>query len=309
MVLGCYFLTKAPDEFAEGKAWRLRRHGRGRDARCCTSGQASHPDPLLVEAPTSRRRASGARRRSAACCSTRSCRRKLQFMQRDDEEEGVSSWSSSQFRELPGCLTVEFLDRLKDFGFGYATRGGISIGIEDLHIPTPKADAHRRRPKTRRAVPEGVPDGLDHQRRALQQGDRHLDARQQRHRRRDGQGDERVQGGLQPGLHDVRFRLPRLARPDPPAGRHARPDGQAAEEADRRHRRNHREPDHVELPRRPVGARVLHLDARRAARAWPTRRSRPPTPGTSPAAWWTWRRTSRSPRRIAARAGPRDQRR
>src|SRR5687767_3988582 len=34
--------------------------------------------------------------------------------------------------------TVEFLDRLKDFGFRYATRGGISIGIEDLHIPAEK---------------------------------------------------------------------------------------------------------------------------------------------------------------------------
>ena len=29
--------------------------------------------------------------------------------------------------------TVPFLDRLKDFGFRNATRGGISIGIEDLH--------------------------------------------------------------------------------------------------------------------------------------------------------------------------------
>ena len=34
--------------------------------------------------------------------------------------------------------TVPFLDRLKDFGFRYATRGGVSIGIEDLHIPAEK---------------------------------------------------------------------------------------------------------------------------------------------------------------------------
>ncbi|MDQ6718770.1 MAG: DNA-directed RNA polymerase subunit beta', partial [Gemmatimonadota bacterium] len=34
--------------------------------------------------------------------------------------------------------TVPFLDRLKEFGFRYATRGGISIGIEDLHIPEEK---------------------------------------------------------------------------------------------------------------------------------------------------------------------------
>ncbi len=36
--------------------------------------------------------------------------------------------------------TVEFLDRLKRFGFEFATGGGISIGIEDLEIPTEKAE-------------------------------------------------------------------------------------------------------------------------------------------------------------------------
>src|SRR5690349_17534667 len=36
--------------------------------------------------------------------------------------------------------TVLFLDRLKEFGFGFATRGGVSIGIEDLEIPLEKAD-------------------------------------------------------------------------------------------------------------------------------------------------------------------------
>ena len=34
--------------------------------------------------------------------------------------------------------TVQFLDRLKEFGFRNATRGGVSIGIEDLHIPAEK---------------------------------------------------------------------------------------------------------------------------------------------------------------------------
>ncbi len=36
--------------------------------------------------------------------------------------------------------TVLFLDRLKEFGFGFATRGGVSIGIEDLEIPAEKAE-------------------------------------------------------------------------------------------------------------------------------------------------------------------------
>jgi DNA-directed RNA polymerase subunit beta' len=36
--------------------------------------------------------------------------------------------------------TVEFLDRLKRFGFDFATLGGISIGIEDLEVPAEKAE-------------------------------------------------------------------------------------------------------------------------------------------------------------------------
>src|SRR5438552_1632197 len=130
--------------------------------------------------------------------------------------------------------------------------------------PGRESAAARRRGGARRALPARVRHRADHLRRALQQGDRCLDACQQRHRRGDGRHDAAVQGWVQPGVHDVRLREPRLARPDAPAGGDARPDGEAAEEAHRRHRRDHREPDQVELPGRPLGARVLHLDARRA---------------------------------------------
>ncbi|RMH20459.1 MAG: DNA-directed RNA polymerase subunit beta' [Gemmatimonadetes bacterium] len=36
--------------------------------------------------------------------------------------------------------TTEFLDHLKDFGFRYATLGGISVGIVDLEVPAEKAE-------------------------------------------------------------------------------------------------------------------------------------------------------------------------
>ncbi|MEQ9400989.1 MAG: DNA-directed RNA polymerase subunit beta' [Longimicrobiales bacterium] len=36
--------------------------------------------------------------------------------------------------------TTEFLDSLKDFGFRYATMGGISVGIEDMEVPGEKAE-------------------------------------------------------------------------------------------------------------------------------------------------------------------------
>ncbi len=65
-----------------------------------------------------------------------------------------------------------------------------------------------------------------------------------------------ARGADQLDLHDGAFRRARLAGADAPARRHARPDGQAV-------RRDHREPDHLELQGRPVRARVLQLDPRR----------------------------------------------
>ena len=55
--------------------------------------------------------------------------------------------------------TVEFLDRLKRFGFEFATGGGISIGIEDLEIPIKKqellADAQKRVERFQKAYNTG----------------------------------------------------------------------------------------------------------------------------------------------------------
>src|SRR5690606_3644237 len=39
--------------------------------------------------------------------------------------------------------TTEFLDGLKDFGFRYATMGGVSVGIDDLEVPPEKQEILR----------------------------------------------------------------------------------------------------------------------------------------------------------------------
>ena len=73
-----------------------------------------------------------------------------------------------------------------------------------------------------------------------------------------GDGGARPVGPqLQPGLHHGGLGRPRIEAADPPAGGHARPDGEAV-------RRDHRDADHGELPRRPDGHGVLHLHPRRA---------------------------------------------
>ncbi|MBX6363997.1 MAG: DNA-directed RNA polymerase subunit beta' [Gemmatimonadetes bacterium] len=56
--------------------------------------------------------------------------------------------------------TTEFLDSLKDFGFRYATRGGISVGVVDLEVPEEKGeilrDAEEEVSRFTRAYQNGV---------------------------------------------------------------------------------------------------------------------------------------------------------
>jgi DNA-directed RNA polymerase subunit beta' len=61
---------------------------------------------------------------------------------RDDlmKKKQLSELVLQSYRRAGLADTVTFLDRLKDFGFRFATMGGVSIGIEDLEIPAEKAE-------------------------------------------------------------------------------------------------------------------------------------------------------------------------
>jgi DNA-directed RNA polymerase subunit beta' len=45
---------------------------------------------------------------------------------------------ATSFRKVGNLKTAEFLDRLKDTGFRYATSGGLSVGLDDVMIPGEK---------------------------------------------------------------------------------------------------------------------------------------------------------------------------
>ncbi|MEX1257256.1 MAG: DNA-directed RNA polymerase subunit beta' [Gemmatimonadota bacterium] len=47
------------------------------------------------------------------------------------------------FTDVGMARTTAFLDHLKDFGFRYATLGGVSVGIDDLEVPQEKAEILR----------------------------------------------------------------------------------------------------------------------------------------------------------------------
>ena len=119
-------------------------------------------------------------------------------------------------------------------------------------------------PLARQGVRAAISGRPDHPGREVQQGGRRLGEVHRSHRRRDDAGNFRGEEGRevrprdsgQLDLHDGALRRARFARADEAACRHARPDGEALG-------RDHREPDHLQLQGRSLGARVLQLDARR----------------------------------------------
>jgi DNA-directed RNA polymerase subunit beta' len=80
---------------------------------------------------------------------------------RDDlmKKKNLSELVLQSYRRAGLKETVEFLDRLKRFGFDFATIGGISIGVEDLEIPVEKAqlleEAQKRVERFQRAYNTG----------------------------------------------------------------------------------------------------------------------------------------------------------
>ncbi len=64
------------------------------------------------------------------------------------------------FTDVGLSASTEFLDNLKDFGFRYATLGGVSVGIDDLEVPREKQeilrDADEQVARFQRAYASGV---------------------------------------------------------------------------------------------------------------------------------------------------------
>ena len=86
------------------------------------------------------------------------------------KKKGIGQLINYCYLNLGLEVTVKTLDRIKDLGFRYATRSGLSVGLDDMVIPDSKytlvGDAEKTRPRHAAAVPRR----RHHQRRALQQG-------------------------------------------------------------------------------------------------------------------------------------------
>ena len=62
----------------------------------------------------------------------------LRFLNQELKKKEVTSLVARCMNQLGNEETVKFLDELKDLGFRYATLSGLSIGIDDMHIPSLK---------------------------------------------------------------------------------------------------------------------------------------------------------------------------
>jgi DNA-directed RNA polymerase subunit beta' len=176
MVLGSYFLTKLPagvlEEPREGKkgdAWdRAKYFGTLAEIEMALANrsvgyhsaiwfwyqpprEAADPRPRWVKTTVGRVLFNSILPRQVV--ANHGFRNELM------RKKALSELVLQSYREAGLADTVTFLDRLKEFGFRYATMGGISIGVEDLEIPREKAtileEADKRVARFQRAYNTG----------------------------------------------------------------------------------------------------------------------------------------------------------
>jgi DNA-directed RNA polymerase subunit beta' len=137
IVLGCYFATRAPKDF-DAMLVNARHFGSLAEVEMAVAqDRVTHHTPIkfLVDDAQGRRWEDTTIGRALFNAVVP---RDLGFQNREMKKKALSELVFESYRTAGLAATVEFLDRLKDFGFRHATRGGISIGVEDLEIPDDK---------------------------------------------------------------------------------------------------------------------------------------------------------------------------
>jgi DNA-directed RNA polymerase subunit beta' len=143
IVLGCYFATKAPPGFEQS----VKGGKNGRSTKSYTSVAevelALSQDRVAFHTPIRYfvQDVDGKRwvdTTVGRVLFNAIIPREIAFQNREMKKKALGELVFESYRRSGLQGTVPFLDRLKEFGFRYATRGGVSIGIEDLHIPAEK---------------------------------------------------------------------------------------------------------------------------------------------------------------------------
>src|SRR5689334_7003756 len=158
IVLGCYFATKSPAEF-EKKSKTARRYSNVAEVEVgLAQGRLNFHSAIKFWVND----IDGARwvdTTAGRAMFNAIIPPELGFKNIEMKKKALGELVFEAYRKTGLAGTVPFLDRLKEFGFRNATRGGISIGIEDLHIPAEKEgllqDATERVERFQRAYQTG----------------------------------------------------------------------------------------------------------------------------------------------------------
>ncbi len=164
IVLGCYFATKAPMDFdkvakdAKATAALPSYTTAGEVEMALSLRRVSYHSPVRFLAPKDGDR-TWVVTTAGRVLFNAIVPPAMEFQNREMKKKALGELVFETYRRCGLSTTVEFLDRLKEFGFFYATRGGISIGIEDLRIPAEKvtllAEATERVERFQRAYQTG----------------------------------------------------------------------------------------------------------------------------------------------------------
>src|SRR3954462_7854709 len=159
IVLGCYFATKAPADFNQVDLKTLKRYTTVAEIEMeLAVGRITRQSALLFFVKEG---ASGRWEKTTAgrVLFNAIVPPDLGFKNADMKKKALSELVFESYRMSGLATTVSFLDRLKEFGFSNAPRGGVSIGIEDLEIPTAKTtllqEAEERVERFQRAYQTG----------------------------------------------------------------------------------------------------------------------------------------------------------
>ena len=223
MVLGCYYLTMDASDRSRASGvrvfatedeailgYRAAREDR-RDAPRARSTSRSRPWDAETETLELERRRTTIGRVIFNQILPDPLRFHDTVMRRADLKELVDDC----YRQLGPDETAHLVDGIKSVGFEFATRGGMTIGLFDIEVPTDKAERLRRPTTSVAAHRPPVPARPHHRGRALRAGRRGLagDDRQM------SDADDAVARPERPGDDDDRLGCPREQGQHRPAGR------------------------------------------------------------------------------------------
>ena len=137
IVLGCYFATKAPADMEAKLATAPYFRSTAEVEMAIANGGIAQHSPIHFWVDDQ----DGARwvgTTAGRVLFNEIVPPALGFQNMDMKKRALSELVFECYRNVGLADTVRLLDRLKEFGFFNATRGGVSIGIEDLHIPADK---------------------------------------------------------------------------------------------------------------------------------------------------------------------------